>query len=199
MDTFSRLAPTEAELIAIGRYVMPDFAMQACDVAILFGTRHGLEDFVRDTLALWTERRFGKIIVSGGRTANLPETEAQCLVELLLANGLPRDVILIEDRATNTGENVSFSKELMANSNMPAPTSILCIGKICSCRRYAMTVRRHWPDVTTVVHGVNYFGEPRETWWRHDEFRNRVLSEYAKMPGYISAGFIAELDDIQTG
>ena len=199
MDAFSKREPVESDLIAIGRYVMPDFVMRDCDVAILFGTRHGLEDFVRDTVTLWTERRFRTIIVSGGRTANLPETEAQCLVDLLLANGLPRDVILIEDRATNTGENVSSSKELMADRNMPAPASILCIGKICSSRRYAMTVRRHWPDVTTVVHGVNYFGEPTETWWRHDEFRNRVLSEYAKMPGYISAGFIAELDDIHTG
>jgi len=190
------MTPDGPELTAIGRYVMPDFVMQDCDIAILFGTRHGLEDFVRDTIALWNDRRFGKIIISGGRTANLPDTEAECLRGLLVANGLPASVVLIENCATNTGENVIFSKALVASCSMPEPASILCIGKICSSRRYAMTVRRHWPHVTAVVHGVNYFGEAKETWWRHDEFRKRVLSEYAKIPGYISAGFVAELDDI---
>jgi len=142
------MTPAEAELTAIGRYVMPDFVMQDCDIAILFGTRHGLEDFVRDTIALWNERRFGKIIVSGGRTASLPDTEAEYLSGLLVANGLPASVVLIENCATNTGENVIFSKALMASCGMPEPASILCIGKmlqpaICDDGQAPLASRHH--------------------------------------------------------
>lgn len=29
---------------------------------------------------------------------------------------------------------------------------------------------------------------------RHDEFRGRVLGEFARIPGYIQAGFLEEID-----
>ncbi|HEX9119102.1 MAG TPA: hypothetical protein VF840_01035, partial [Terriglobales bacterium] len=63
------------------------------------------------------------------------------------------------------------------------------IGKICSTRRYLMTLQRHWPGLNMSVCLVNYFGIPADRWHEHAEFRARVLSEFDKMPRYLAAGY----------
>jgi hypothetical protein len=44
------------------------------------------------------------------------------------------------------------------------------------------------------VCAVNYFGVPAGRWHEHDDFRARVLGEFDKIPRYVQAGFLAEID-----
>jgi hypothetical protein len=39
----------------------------------------------------------------------------------------------------------------------------------------------------------NYFGISAERWHAHVEFRARVLSEFVKIPRYLSEGFLEEI------
>jgi hypothetical protein len=39
---------------------------------------------------------------------------------------------------------------------------------------------------------------PLERWHEHDEFRARVLREFAKIPRYLAEGFLAEIEDAST-
>src|SRR5690606_17108266 len=71
--------------------------------------------------------------------------------------------------------------------------SVLAIGKICSTRRYAMTLEKHWPGLRLSCWGVNYFGVSTDSWFTHDEFRRRVIDEFIKIPHYLERGFLCDL------
>jgi hypothetical protein len=73
--------------------------------------------------------------------------------------------------------------------------SVLVIGKICSLRRYLMTLERHWPGLIVSACPVNYFGVAKNRWHTHPDFRARVLAEFEKIPAYLQQGFLRELPD----
>ncbi|MEU6642691.1 YdcF family protein [Saccharomonospora sp. NPDC046836] len=53
------------------------------------------------------------LVTSGGQGPDEEVPEAQAMGDYLVANGMPRDRILLEDRSRTTWENLTFSKELM--------------------------------------------------------------------------------------
>lgn len=55
-------------------------------------------------------------IVSGGQGANEPFSEAQGMAEYLLDKGVEEYRIILEDKSTNTAENIQNSKVLMEES-----------------------------------------------------------------------------------
>jgi uncharacterized SAM-binding protein YcdF (DUF218 family) len=178
----------------IADYVMPHIPEGKSDIALLFGTRHGVEEFCQAAFSLWQRRMFGTLIISGGCTAGAEESEADVIGRRLLQLGMPSNALILEQKATNTGENVIFARRLLAaNFDIDTVKSILVIGKVCSMRRYLMTIERHWPGLAHYACPVNYFGVPQHRWYDHDEFRTRVLSEFEKIPQYLARGFLIEL------
>ena len=183
----------------IGRYVMPPFPPRPSDLGFLFGTRHGVPEFCDAAYRLWQDGMFRRLLVSGGRTGSLPFAEADVIADRLVGLGIPESALILETVATNTGENVRFGRARVAEvMDVAAIGSVVVIGKVCSTRRYLMTLRRHWPGLSVSVCPVNYFGVPVERWHEHDEFRARVLGEFAKIPRYLAEGFLTEIDDAST-
>lgn len=56
-------------------------------------------------------------VVSGGQAPNEPATEASVMAAYLIERGISPERIIVEDRSTNTRENIAFSKELIDESN----------------------------------------------------------------------------------
>ena len=188
---------TNEELEAIGNYVMPEISAVRSDLALVFGTRHGVEEFCAALAALWRAQMFPRIIVSGGQTGEFPTTEARVIANRLMEFGIPESALLIEPSATNTGENVRFARALAESQLVPEERrSILVIGKICSARRYLMTLRRHWPEPTISAQWINYFSVEKSNWHQNPEFFARVLGEYRKIPSYINSGFLQEIEEL---
>ncbi len=52
-------------------------------------------------------------IVSGGQGANETRSEAQGMYEYLIAQGIEKNRILLEDQSANTVENIKYSKRLL--------------------------------------------------------------------------------------
>ncbi len=52
-------------------------------------------------------------ILSGGKGADEPISEAECMYNVLVSRGIDKDRLLLEDASTNTNENIRFSLELM--------------------------------------------------------------------------------------
>jgi hypothetical protein len=122
------------------------------------------------------------------------DSEASILFQALLASGIPECAMITEDMATNTGENVISSRELVKELRI---AELPLVGKICPKRRYIMTVRKQWPEIRRIrCHGVNYSSCPASQWWKEREFRTRVISECRKIPRYIERGFISEVSII---
>lgn len=58
------------------------------------------------------------VIASGGQGAGEDISEAQCIENILLENGIEKSRIYKEEKSTNTSENIAFSKEVIKNNNL---------------------------------------------------------------------------------
>lgn len=185
----------DVHLQEIADYIMPSLPPRPSDLGFMFGSRHGVADFCASAHALWQQGMFRRLLISGGRTASSPLAEAEVMAARLEALGVPAGALILETEAMNTGENVRFGRARVAQEmDIAAVRSVLVIGKICSTRRYLMTLARHWPGPRLSVCPVNYFGVAADRWHEHDEFRHRVMKEYDKIPAYLDAGFLQEID-----
>jgi uncharacterized SAM-binding protein YcdF (DUF218 family) len=78
------------------------------------------------------------------------EPEADRFAAIAVRMGVPRDRILIENESTNTGENVLFTKRLLADRRIDAQRFILVQKPYMERRSYA-TFKRHWPEKDAIV------------------------------------------------
>lgn len=63
---------------------------------------------------LWHAGRAPNIICTGGSPWYTDNSEAQACKDLLIADGVPADVIYLEDRSRSTEENALYSRDIMA-------------------------------------------------------------------------------------
>ena len=61
----------------------------------------------------WRQNPSAYIIVCGGLGNRAVITEAEAMARHLIARGVPREQILLEDRSTSTYENLTFAKEIL--------------------------------------------------------------------------------------
>ncbi|MGL5312187.1 MAG: YdcF family protein [Peptostreptococcaceae bacterium] len=100
-----------------------------------------------------------KIIFTGGFgriTKNLWNmTEANKFAQVAIDMGVPKNSIILENKASNTGENISKTKELL-NSMDYYPSSFIIVDKPYRERRTYATFRKQWPEINFIVTSPNY-------------------------------------------
>jgi len=186
-------APDAAEIARINAEHLITTPLRPADLLFIFGTRRGVAETVDAAVDLWRRGLFRHALVSGGPTQGDSVTECTAIKAGLVAGGVPADAILEEHRAANTGENVIFSLPVIdAALGRANVHSVICLGKVCTARRYPMTLQRHWPEVEKMLAVVNPYGTPVESWHTDPVFRDRVMSEWRKIEPYKAQGFIAD-------
>jgi uncharacterized SAM-binding protein YcdF (DUF218 family) len=94
------------------------------------------------------------LIFSGGLGAITSrfwsEPEADQFADIAVRMGVPRERILIENRSTNTGENVLFTKRLLAERHLD-PAKFILVQKPYMERRSYATFKKIWPEKEVVV------------------------------------------------
>ena len=78
------------------------------------------------------------------------EPEADRFAAVAVSLGVPRERILIENRSTNTGENVTFTRELLEARGLDPHTFIVVQKPYMERRSYA-TFRSRWPEKELIV------------------------------------------------
>ena len=78
------------------------------------------------------------------------EAEARKFAGIAEAAGVPKDRILVEDKSTNTAENLKFSRTLLANRGIKAKSAIL-VHKPYMERRALATADIIWPEINCTV------------------------------------------------
>jgi len=78
------------------------------------------------------------------------ETEAELFAKIAVQKGVPEKHILIENRSTNTGENVLFTRRLLEQQGLNPPRFILVQKPYMERRAYA-TFQKQWPGKTVCV------------------------------------------------
>ena len=73
------------------------------------------------------------------------EPEADQFARIAVGMGVPADRMLVENRSTNTGENVLFTKQLLADKGLDPQTFIVVQKPYMERRSYA-TFKKVWPE-----------------------------------------------------
>lgn len=94
------------------------------------------------------------LIFSGGlgrlTKGDWPEPEAERFARIAEGLGVPRTAMLIENRSTNTGENILFTGELLRAQGFD-PHRFIVVQKPYMERRSYATFKKHWPDKELLV------------------------------------------------
>jgi uncharacterized SAM-binding protein YcdF (DUF218 family) len=94
------------------------------------------------------------LVFSGGLGNFTKETwtssEADLFAERAIEMGVPGDVILRENKSTNTGENIQFTKRLLQEHGMN-PDTFLLVQKPYMERRSYATFKQNWPEKQLLV------------------------------------------------
>lgn len=78
------------------------------------------------------------------------ETEADKFANIAIKIGVPKEAILIENKSTNTGENIINTQRLLKEHNLD-PQSFIVVQKPYMERRSYATFKKHWPDKKLIV------------------------------------------------
>src|SRR5262249_34271524 len=78
------------------------------------------------------------------------EPEAGQVARIAVEMGVPGDRVLVENRSTNTGENVTFTKQLLSERSIH-PQKFIVVQKPYMERRSYATFRKVWPEKDVIV------------------------------------------------
>jgi uncharacterized SAM-binding protein YcdF (DUF218 family) len=78
------------------------------------------------------------------------EKEADLFAKRAIELGVPKEAILIENKSTNTGENILFTQQLLKQHQLD-PQSFIVVQKPYMEKRSYATFKKHWPDKQLIV------------------------------------------------
>ena len=119
-----------------------------CDVGVGLGS-HDLGVAVV-AVDLFHRGMFPLIVFSGANTPTtvdrFPRGEAVHYREYALDHGVPADAVLIEPEAANTAENLTLTRDVLAEHGVK-PRSVLLMSRPYQQRRAFVTCKKVWPEV----------------------------------------------------
>lgn len=89
---------------------------------------------------LYKKNKVKYIIVSGGKGSGENLSEAQCMKNILVKEGISEDKILLEDKAKNTRENIKFSNEIIKKNNF---NSVIVVSNLFHLRRASILCKKN--------------------------------------------------------
>ena len=130
--------------------------------------------------------QFGRFMnerVTDERYKGIYETEAEFLASVLVKNGVPKEDVIKEEKATNTYENAIYSKELLREMKFRIKSAIIC-PQAFHARRALMTYSHLFPDTKLYVVPTNTQNITSDNWYNTERGRQVVLGELRKCGEY---------------
>ncbi|MBQ7230369.1 MAG: YdcF family protein [Oscillospiraceae bacterium] len=129
---------------------------EKADVIVGFGCYD--EDIPRRCAELWHQGFAPWVCFSGGLGRNTSslwsKSEAERFAAIAMAAGVPGDRILLEDKSTNSAENLLFTPKVLAEAGIKAET-IIAVHKPYMEKRLWAAMQVYWPDVNAVYTSPN--------------------------------------------
>ena len=141
---------TDDKARIIWAYMRQDMPLQPAD-AIFVLCSHDTRvaeraaDLFTEGYGPWTIVSGGAGTVTGGM---FDKPEAEVFKDILLSRGVPLDKIIVESKASNTGENIRFTYDLLQSQRRDF-TSFILVTKPYMERRVCATFQKQWPDKST--------------------------------------------------
>lgn len=196
--------------------------LRPCSIGIGLGSHD--PNVPLHTANLYHQGMFPRMVFTGANApttvGRFPRGEAIHFAEIAMDQGVPADAILLEIQARNTGENVTFTRELLSARGMQ-PRSALVVCRPYQQRRAYATFRKLWPDLevlctsrplplpsyvatigdpTFVINMIvgdtqRVFEYPRSGFSVEEPVPDAVLAAYGRL---INAGFTSRIKDRPT-
>ena len=126
--------------------------IEKCDCILALGS-HDLR--VAERAAELYLQGFAPLVIMSGGLGNFTkeiwtEKEADKFAKVAIQKGVPSEAILIENKSTNTGENILFTQKILKEKGLD-PQSFIVVQKPYMERRSYATFKKHWPDKKLLV------------------------------------------------
>lgn len=136
----------------IWNYMLLHYKLEKADCILVLGS-HDLR--IAEYGAKLFLDGWAPIIIFSGGLGRLTkdvwdETEADQFARVAIKLGVPADKIIIENKSSNTGENILFTKQLLQERGLN-PDKIILVQKPYMERRAYATFKKHWPEKGLVV------------------------------------------------
>ena len=165
------------------------------DVIVGFGNFN--TDIARRAAELYLQGYAPKILFTGGLGRNteglLPEPEAVRFARVAAECGVPAEDILIEDRSTNTKENIEFTRELLQNLGIPCH-HILGVHQPFMERRIVAAMGVYWPEQSFAVTSPQvtvpeYLHRAKEQGISENASVSVIVGDFQRMKLYADKGY----------
>lgn len=149
---------------------------------------------VADRCAELFRQGFAERVIFTGAAGNwtqglYPGSEAAAFAGRAAEIGVPSKALILEETATNIGENIARSAEILGGSGR----SVILVTKPQTQRRCHATARKQWPDAETMttapLHG---FAEQPAEPFGMDHLINEMVGDLFRILSYPDAGFQIE-------
>jgi uncharacterized SAM-binding protein YcdF (DUF218 family) len=136
----------------IWNYMKMNMPLHKCDIIFVLG---GLNQTPAQRATELMLQGYGNYLVISGGFGKLTKhsyekTEAETFADIALGMGVPKNKIILETKATNSSENITFTYELLKSMHL-IPASVLIVVKPYFERRAYATFKQQWSDKDTEV------------------------------------------------
>ena len=168
---------------------------QKADVIVGFGNFN--TDIARRAAQLYLQGYAPKVLFTGGLGRNteglLPESEALRFARVAMECGVPEEDILLEDKSTNTKENIDFTRLLLQQKGIPHNT-ILGVHQPFMERRIKAAMGVYWPELdfhvtSPLVTIPEYLRRAREQGISENASVSVIVGDFQRMELYARKGY----------
>ena len=143
---------TRSHLMVIWDYMHLNMPLAPCDCIVGFGCYN--DDIPLRCAQLYHQGYAPKVLFTGGlgrNTADLwTESEAERFGRIALQAGVPEDDLILENKSTNSAENILFTRDKLAEVGLN-PKRLLGVHKPFMERRVYAAWQVYWPEMELLV------------------------------------------------
>lgn len=168
---------------------------QKADCIVGFGNFN--TNIARRSAQLYLDGFAPKILFTGGLGRNteglLPEPEAVRFARVAREMGVPEEDILMEDRSTNTAENILFTRQMLQERNIPHD-HILGVHQPFMERRIWAAMGVYWPELrfsvtSPQVSVEQYLEDSRKQGITENAAVSVIVGDFQRMELYAKKGY----------
>ena len=168
---------------------------QKADCIVGFGNFN--TDIARRAAELYHQGYAPKILFTGGLGRNteglLPEPEAVRFAKAAMECGVPAEDIIIEDKSTNTKENILFTRTKLEEQGIPAG-HVLGVHQPFMERRISAAMGVYWPELKFTVTSPQvtipeYLRRAKEQGISENASISVIVGDFQRMDLYAKLGY----------
>lgn len=154
-------------------------------------------NIARRAAELYHQGLASKILFTGGLGRNteglLPEPEAVRFAKVAMACGVPEKDIILEDKSTNTKENIVFTREKLMELGLPH-NHILGVHQPFMERRITAAMGVYWPELHFTVTSpqvsiLQYLEDAKRQGITENAAISVIVGDFQRMDLYAKLGY----------